>query len=324
MHHIKKRVLIKTVLALVFGLSAASVNAATPTTIVVAFPAGGPADSLARIIAKEMTVTLKAPVVVENKPGGNGAIAASYVGRAAPDGHTLFISSAGAIAINPPLYPKLIYNPEKDLQPISMLVSTPEVLVVPATGTVKNMNDFLAQAKSQAKGVTLSSSGIGSMPHMAISLLKAATHANILHIPYKGAAPAIQDTVGAQVDGFFGDISGLVPFIQDDRLVAIGIAAPKRSPVLPNVPTFDELGIKNVYANNWYGVFAPKGTPAGIVDMLNGAVRTALKAPAVKEYVKTSGLEATPTTPAEFAELIKSDTKKWGDVIKAEGITVNQ
>src|SRR5690606_24619031 len=154
-------------------------------TIVVAFPAGGPADSLARVVAKEMEVTLKTSVIVENKPGGNGAIAASYVGRAAPDGNTLFLSSAGAIAINPPLYPKLVYNPDKDLAPVSRLVSTPEGLVVPAKGKVRNIRDFLNEANN-ASGTTLSSSGIGSMPHMAISLLKAQTRANILHIPYKG------------------------------------------------------------------------------------------------------------------------------------------
>ncbi len=319
----KKLQLSKTILALALGLSAAGVNAAAPTTIVVAFPAGGPADSLARVVAKEMEATLETSVIVENKPGGNGAIAASYVGRAAPDGNTLFLSSAGAIAINPPLYPKLVYNPDKDLTPISMLVSTPEVLVVPSKGKVKNIQDFLSETKAP-DGATLSSSGIGSMPHMAISLLKVQTQANILHIPYKGAAPAIQDTIGGQVGGFFGDISGLVSFIKDDRVRPIAIAAPKRSRVLPDVPTFDELGIKNVYANNWYGLFAPKGTPADRIDEINAAVHAALKSESVLKYVETSGVDVSPTTPAEFAEIIKTDTKKWGDLIKAEGITVNE
>lgn len=319
----KKLALGKTILALALGLSAAGVNASSPTTIVVAFPAGGPADSLARVVAKEMEVTLKTSVIVENKPGGNGAIAASYVGRAAPDGNTLFLSSAGAIAINPPLYPKLVYNPDKDLAPISMLVSTPEVLVVPAKGKVRNIRDFLNEANN-AGGTTLSSSGIGSMPHMAISLLKAQTQANILHIPYKGAAPAIQDTIGGQVGGFFGDISGLVSFIKDDRVLPIAIAAPQRSRVLPEVPTFDELGIKNVYANNWYGIFAPKGTSSDRIATINAAVHAALKSESVLKYVETSGVDVTPTTPAEFADIIKADTKKWGDLIKAEGISVNE
>lgn len=314
----------KCALALVLGMFGAGASANTPTTVVVAFPAGGPADTLARVVAAELEATLKSTVVVENKPGGNGAIAASYVGRAAPDGHTLFLSSAGAIAINPPLYPKLVYNPKKDLQPVTMLVSTPEVLVVPASGDIKSLAEFLDSAKNKPGSATLSSSGIGSMPHMAISLLKIATKADILHVPYKGAAPAIKDTVGGQVGGFFGDISGLMSFIKDNRVRPIAIAAAKRSAVLPDVPTFDELGIKNVHANNWYGMFAPKNTPKEKIDELNQALRAALNSEAVQKYVKTTGLEATPTTPQEFEKLIDEDTKKWGDVIKAEGITVNE
>lgn len=159
---------------------------------------------------------------------------------------------------------------------------------------------------------------------MAISLFRAATNAKILHVPYKGAAPAIKDTVGGQVDGFFGDISGLLSFIRDKRVVPIGIAAPKRSAVLPDVPTFDELGIKNVHANNWYGIFAPAQTPMHTIEALNVAVRAALATPAVQKYVGTSGLEATPTSPDEFARLIDSDTAKWGGLIKEEGITINE
>lgn len=310
--------------AATFAAMAASAQAAAPTTIVVAFPAGGPSDTLARVVAAELETQLKASVVVENKPGGNGAIAASYVARAEPDGKTLFLSSAGAIAINPPLYPKLVYNPKKELQPITMLVSTPEVLVVPAKGDINSVEQFLTKAKEQPGSTTLSSSGVGSMPHMAISLLKAATGADILHVPYKGAAPAITDTVGGQVGGFFGDISGLMPFIKDDKVRPIGIAASKRSALLPDVPTFDELGIKGVHANNWYGMFAPKATPRATIDELNAALRTAMKSEAVQAYVTKSGIEATLTTPDEYEAIIDADTQKWADVIKAEGITVNE
>src|SRR5690606_27574184 len=307
-------------LALVLSVAGASALANAPTTVVVAFPAGGPADTLARVIAAEQETTLKATVVVENRPGGNGAIAASYVGRAAPDGHTLFLSSAGAIAINPPLYPKLVYNPKKELQPVTMLVSTPEVLVVPASGDIKSLGEFLEAARSKPGSVTLSSSGIGSMPHMAISLLKIATKADILHVPYKGAAPAIKDTVGGQVGGFFGDISGLMSFIKDKRVRPIAIAAAKRSAVLPDVPTFDDLGIRNVHANNWYGMFAAKNTSVEIIAMLNQALRAAVHGDAVQKYVQASGLEASPTTPQEFGMMIEEDTRRWGGVIKAGGI----
>lgn len=320
----KKSFIAKAFCAATFAAMAASVQAAAPTTVVVAFPAGGPADTLARVVASELESQLKTTVVVENKPGGNGAIAASHVARAAPDGKTLFLSSAGAIAINPPLYPKLVYNPKKELQPISMLVSTPEVLVVPAKGDIKSVEQFLEQARTHPGTTTLSSSGVGSMPHMAISLLKAATQADILHVPYRGAAPAITDTVGGQVGGFFGDISGLMPFITDNRVRPIGIAAPKRSALLPDVPTFDELGIKGVYANNWYGMFAPKATPREAIDTLNAALHAAMASESVQAYVKKSGIEATPTTPDEYEAIIDADTQKWADVIKAEGITVNE
>jgi tripartite-type tricarboxylate transporter receptor subunit TctC len=319
----KKSIFKHCMLALMLSVSGAAV-ANKPTTVVVAFPAGGPADTLARVIAAEMESTLKSTVVVENKPGGNGAIAASQVGRAAPDGHTLFLSSAGAIAINPPLYPKLVYNPKEDLQPVTMLVSTPEVLVVPSSGSIKSFAEFLDSAKNKPGSMTLSSSGIGSMPHMAISLLKIATKADILHVPYRGAAPAIKDTVGGQVGGFFGDISGLMSFIKDDRVRPIAIAAAKRSAVLPDVPTFDELGVANVHANNWYGMFAPKNTPRQKIDELNKALHEALNSSAVQKYMETTGLEASPSTPEEFEKLIDDDTQKWGDVIKAEGITVNE
>jgi tripartite-type tricarboxylate transporter receptor subunit TctC len=321
---LKKSHFVKAMAGLSLAVAAGTAAAANPTTIVVAFPAGGPADTLARVVATELEGKLGATVVVENKPGGNGAIAASYVARANPDGKTLFLSSAGAIAINPPLYPKLVYNPKKELQPITMLVSTPEVLVVPASGQIHSVEQFLKAARAEPGTVTLASSGVGSMPHMAISLFKAATKTDILHVPYRGAAPAITDTVGGQVGGFFGDISGLMPFIKDNRVRPIGIAAPKRSDILPEVPTFDELNIKNVYANNWYGMFAPKATPAETINALNTALREVMKSESVQAYVKKSGIEATPMSPQEYEAVIDADTSKWAQVIKAEGITINE
>ncbi|MCD0503548.1 Bug family tripartite tricarboxylate transporter substrate binding protein [Bordetella petrii] len=303
------------------GLAAAGAQAQSSTNLVVAFPAGGPADSLARVVAAQLEKELKHPVVVENKPGGNGAIAATYVGRAKPDGNTLFLSSVGAISINPSLYPKLIYDPLNDFVPVSLLVSVPEVLVVGPNSPDKDAKAFVARAKGE--GLSMASSGVGSMPHMAIAQLKLATGANILHVPYKGAAPAITDTIGGQVGGFIGDVSGLMPHIKSGKARALAIAAPKRSPVLPDVPTFDELGVPNVYANNWYGVFAPKGTPADTVASLNQVLGKVLASAELKEYADATGVELSPTTPGKFGEIVRDDAKKWGDLIRAEGITVN-
>ena len=305
----------------VLALAAAGAHAQSTTSLVVAFPAGGPADSLARIVAAQLEKELKHPVLVENKPGGNGAIAATYVGRARPDGQTLFLSSVGAISINPSLYPKLIYDPFNDFAPVSLLVSVPEVLVVGPDSPSKDAKAYIARAKSE--GLSMASSGVGSMPHMAIVQLKLATGGNILHVPYKGAAPAITDTIGGQVAGFIGDVSGLMSHIKAGKARALAIAAPKRSPVLPDVPTFDELGVPNVYANNWYGVFAPKGTPADTVAALNKVIGKVLASPELKAYAESTGVELSPTTPQQFAGIVRDDAKKWGDLIRAEGITVN-
>lgn len=313
--------LFKYVSAAVLSVAAMSVQAQSSTSLVVAFPAGGPADSLARIVAAELEKNLKQPVLVENKPGGNGAIAASYVARARPDGKTLFLSSVGAISINPALYPTLIYDPIKDFVPVSLLVSVPEVLVVGPKSPYDDAQAFVAKAKSD--GLSMASSGVGSMPHMAIVQLKLSADGDILHVPYKGAAPAITDTIGGQVDGFIGDVSGLMPHIQSGKAKALAIAAPKRSSVLPDVPTFDELNVPDVYANNWYGVFAPKGTPDDTVAELNAVLAQVLGSAALQDYAESTGVELSPTSAQAFAELVDEDTKKWGDLIRAEGITGN-
>src|SRR5690606_7073050 len=177
---------------------------------------------------------------------------------------------------------------------------------------------------SSGNGVTLASSGIGSMPHMAIAQLTRSTGVDALHVPYSGAAPAINDSIGGQVDGFFGDISGLLQFLKDGRLKPVGVASQKRSPALPDVPTFSELGYPDVIAINWYGVFAPKGTPADAINHLNKAFNKAMQTPKVQEYVKSTGVESFSTTPEEFAKMVSDDSAKWAALIEAENITVDE
>jgi len=295
-------------------------HAAQPVRLVVAFPPGGPADTLARVLAKELADELKESVIVENKPGANGAIAITYVMRSPADGSVLFLSSAGAIAINPALYPSLPYKPQEDLTPISLVVHTPEVLVVapnnPSHGGDHPAADFVTASRQRAKPATLASSGIGSMPHMAIELFKQQTKVGFLHVAYKGAAPAISDTIGGHVEAFFGDVSGLMPFIKDKQLVAIGVAAPQRLKALPDVPTLAEQGIPNVEASNWYGVFGPKGMSPQLVAQLNTAVGKALKSKPLIDNLATQGVEPTASTPQAFRELIQRDTEKWTKVVK--------
>ena len=307
--------------ALTTAFAFASVSiAAQPTRLVVAFPPGGPADSLARILAKELETELNTTVIVENKPGANGAIAANYVMRSPADGSVLFLSSAGAIAINPSLYPTLSYKSTEDFTPIALVVHTPEVLVVSPKNPIKTASDYVAAAAKRSEPSALASSGVGSMPHMTIELLKAQTKVDFLHVAYKGAAPAIADTIGGHVEAFIGDVSGLMPFINDGQLVALGVAAPARLKSLPNVPTLAEQGIPNVEASNWYGVFAPKGVSADVVAKLNGAVRNGLKASALINNLASLGVEPSPSSPDEFRDLVQKDTAKWASVIKAGNV----
>jgi tripartite-type tricarboxylate transporter receptor subunit TctC len=310
----------RIVLCLILATLPYASHAAPVTRLIVAFPPGGPADTLARLLAKEMETQLGGNVIVENRPGANGAIAANYVMRGPADGSVLWLTSAGAIVINPSLYPKLPYDPRKDFAPVSLVVNTPEVLVVSPANPATTARDFVASARKRDQPGNIASSGIGSMPHMALALFNASTGVNFLHVAYKGAAPAITDTMGGHVDAFFGDVSGLMPFIKEKALKPIGVAAPARLSALPDVPTLAELGIPNVEASNWYGVLAPAAVPQQTLERLNAAVGKALSSKTLRDSLAAQGVEPTATTPQAFAQLIASDTDKWRRVIEAGNI----
>jgi tripartite-type tricarboxylate transporter receptor subunit TctC len=299
------------------GLAAAQV---VPTRIVVSFTPGGPVDAVARGVAEQLGKELGHPVVVDNRPGANGAIGAMEVLRAPPDGRTIWITSVGAAAINPALYDKLPYDMQRDFAPVSLVVDNVELLVVNAADPSKSAADFVARAKAAPQPVAMASSGIGSIPHLAIEQLADATGARFVHVPYKGAAPAITDLMGGQVGGFFGDVPGLIGHVKGGKLRALGIAAPQRHPSLPDVPTLEEQGIKGVDTVNWYAFFVSAKTPPAVIDGLNKAVRAALTTPAVRDKLLASGADPRPTTPQELAALLKSDTDKWARLIKAKGI----
>ncbi len=290
------------------------------TRLVVAFPPGGPVDLVARTLADALGKALGQQVIVENKAGANGSIAAEYVAHAAPDGQTIWLTSVGAVSVNPALYEKLPYDPQRDLVPVSLVVRNVEVLVVPANAPYSDGAAFIAAARKSVQPFTLASSGTGSMPHLSMELLADASKAPLLHVPYKGAAPAINDVIAGHVQGFIGDIPALLGFIKGGKLKAIGIAAPKRHALLPEVKTFDEMGLPGVHSDNWYGLVAPKGTPAAEVDRLNRALRKALDVEAVHSRLVASGTEPAPSTPAELAALIRSDLARWSAVVKAKKI----
>ena len=290
------------------------------TRLVVAFPPGGPVDFVARTISEALSRELGQQVIVENRAGANGAIAAEVVSRAAPDAGTLWLTSVGAVAINPSLYEKLAYDPQRDLVPVSLVANNVEVLVVPANAPWNTGAEFVAAARQSGARMNLASSGTGSVPHLAMEMLNDAAHINILHVPYKGAAPAITDVIAGHVNGFFGDIPGLIGHIKSGKLKAIGIASPRRHPLLPDVRTFDEMGVPGVDSDNWYALFTSRGTPLPEADRVAQALRRALATESVRSRLLASGAEPAPSTPAELAALLRSDTAKWARVVKSKNI----
>ena len=313
-----RRTLLATAGAL--GLAAATPSRAQgkPVRIIVAFAPGGPVDSVARVIAGPLGEALGRPVIVDNKPGANGVIGAQDTVRAAPDGSTLLFTSVGTATINPSMYEKLPSDMYSDLAPVALVVNNEEVLVVNADNKARTAADFVANAKAAAAETPMGSSGIGSVPHLAIEQLGGATGAKFLHIPYKGAAPALTDLMGGRVDGFFGDVPGLIGFVKSGRLRALGVASTHRHPSMPDVPTFAEQGLAGVDTNNWYGIFVGARTPPEVVATLNKAIRTAIGKSADK--LLAMGAEPAPSSPDELAALVKADTAKWGALIKAKGI----
>jgi tripartite-type tricarboxylate transporter receptor subunit TctC len=288
--------------------------------IVISFPPGGPVDFVARVLADGLSKELNQTVVVDNRPGANGGIAAQVVAKAPPDGNTLWLTSAGAAVMNPALYDSLTYDMQRDFLPVALVVNNSEVLVVNPANPARSAAELVVMSKQKPDGLAIASSGIGSMPHLAMELMADSTKANLLHVPYKGAAPALTDVMGNQVVGFFGDIPGLIGFVRGGKLKALAIAAPKRHPLLPDVPTLDEQGIHGVESNNWYALFAPAKTPPARIEELNKAVRRVLTIEPYRSRLLDSGAEPMPGSSEELLVLVKTDTAKWGKIIKNKKI----
>ena len=293
---------------------------AKTTRIVVSFTSGGPVDAVARTLSERLGKELGRTVLIDNKPGANGAIGAVDVMKSAPDGSTLWFTSVGAAAINSSLYEKLPYDMQRDFVPVSLVVNNVELLVAQQGNPARDAAEFVAATKKRADPTPMGSSGTGSIPHLAIEQLADASGAKLLHVPYKGAAPAITDLMGGQISGFFGDVPGLLGHLQGGRLKALGVASGKRHPSLPEVKTLGEQGIQGVDTNNWYALFAPAKTPPEIVAAVNKAVRRTLADPAVREKLLKTGTEPVGSTPQELAAIQKRDTEKWAKLIRAKNI----
>lgn len=288
------------------------------TRILVAFPPGGPVDFTARTLSEQLGKELNQTVIIENKAGANGAIAAEVLIKAPADGTTMWLSSVGAVAINPALYPNLPYNPQNDLAPVSLVVNNVELLVVNPASPANDPQQFINL--SRQKRLNMASSGTGSVPHLAMELLASATKGELVHVPYKGAAPAITDVIAGHVDGFFGDIPGLIPHIRSGKLKPVALASKRRHPLFPDIKTFEEIGVTGVDSDNWYALFVHRNTPAADIERLNQAIRRTLANDAVRKRLLASGAEPSPNSPAEMAALLRTDSEKWGRVIRDKKI----
>ncbi len=310
--------------ALLLATSLHAQTSSKPVRIVVSFAPGGPVDFTARTIAEPLGRALGRNVIIENKPGANGAIGAAEVLRAEADGSTIWITSVGAAAINPALYDKLPYSTQRDFAPVSLVSNNVEVFVTSLKEPARDMPEFLAAARAGKTGQAIASSGRGSIPHLALAQMEGVTSVDFLHVPYNGMAPALTDLLGGQVAGAFADVAAVLGQIKGGRLKALGVAAPKRYPGLPEVKTFEEQGIRGMDTNNWYALFVSAKTPPAVVEALNKAVQAAVADPAASAKLLQAGSEPKSSTPQELAALLKSDTEKWARLIKARGITVDQ
>jgi len=292
-------------------------------TLVVGFPPGGSNDIVARIIAQPLGQVLGVPVVVENRPGANAILGTDHVARSAPDGYTITLGSASPLAISPSTYPKMPFDPLKDLTGITTIASTSELVAMHPSAKVNSLAELFAL--SQQREVTLASSGNGGLPHLAIELLKKASKGKIVHVPYKGAGPAITDAMGGHVDGIVMDLPALLPGVRDGRLRPVVMADDKRSSALPDVPSAKEAGSAGVIAVNWFAVMAPARTPQPIVDKLFAALTQVMQTPQVVKQLKDNAMEPflQPSTAA-FDKFFKDELVRWGTIARESGAKVEQ
>ena len=292
-----------------------------PIGVVVAFPPGGPTDYVGRLIADKMTGLLGQRVYIENRPGANGTVGGANVAQSDPDGYSLFLTTAGAVTVSPHIMPKIPYDPLRDFAPVAEVVTNTEVLVVSPKLGIKNARKLVALAKSKPGGVTFASTGIGSPPHLAQVLFADSAGVKFLHVPYRGAAPALTDLLGGQVQVFAADVPAVISQIRAGTVLPIGVAADKRNAILADVPTLAEQGYPDTEASNWYALLAPANTPPAVIAKLNRAVNTALDDPQVRQKLVQSGAIPVGGTPQELGTFLKTEYEKWGRVVAAHHIT---
>lgn len=312
--------------ALALAPLAAHAQAAFPTrpiTIVVPFSAGGTTDILARVIGQYMSKDLGQPVIVDNRAGAGGNIGAQNVARAAPDGYTILMGTVGTHAINQSLYKKMPFDPIKDFAPLSRVALVPNLLVANPAQPFKSVKELIAYAKANPGKVTFGSSGSGTSIHLSGEMFQHMAGVKMQHVPYRGSSPAVTDLLGGQIAVMFDNMPSAIGHVKAGKLRALAVTTPKRSPALPDVPTIAEAGVPGYSATSWFGLLAPANTPAPVVARLNASILKALADPEVKKKMAEQGAEPFGEKPEQFAEFIRSETAKWGTIVKQSGATAD-
>ena len=292
-----------------------------PIKLIAPFPAGGLADVLARAVGDEMSKTLGQPIIVENRAGAGGNVGADAVAKAAPDGYTLLMTSAGILTANQFLYAQMPFNVETAFIPVSNVADMSMLVVVNPKVEAKSLKELVALAKAQPGKLNFGSPGIGTTGHLGLAMLMYAAKLEIGHVPYRGAAPAVTDLIAGQIDGVVDNPPTVISHIQSGKLRPLAVAAKQRMALLPDVPTAAEEGVANYEASSWFGIAAPAGTPPAVVARLHSAIAAAVRTPAMQERFSKSGARLIGDNPQEFAARIAAERKTWGEVIKAANIT---
>jgi tripartite-type tricarboxylate transporter receptor subunit TctC len=290
--------------------------------IVVAFPPGGPIDIVARMITAKLGEAMGQSVIVDNRGGAGGTIGVDHVAKSAPDGYSMVLSST-SLAIYPHVFPNLPFDVQRDLAPVSMVTTTPELVVVHPALPVKDIKDLIALAKARPGQINAASTGNGGLPHLVLELFKSETRTDIVHVPYGGAAAATTNTLGGHTQMMIADLPVLLPHVQSNRLRAIAITVDKRSVLLPGLPSMVEQGVTKVDAANWYGIFVAGKTPREVIDRLNAGLNKALADRDLRDRLAARGADPLPGTPEQLAAMLKTDYNKWGPVVKAAGVKLD-
>ena len=326
-HHTTRRTLLAALAIAAVGTVPATAFAQAyptkPVTIIVPFAAGGTTDILARIIGQALTTELGQSVIVDNRAGAGGNIGGGIAAKAPADGYTLFMGTVGTHAINASLYKKMPFDPVKDFASLSRVANVPNLLVANPAQPFKSVKELIAYAKANPGKLNFGSSGSGSSIHLSGELFKSMAKVDMVHVPYKGSAPAVTDLLGNQIGIMFDNMPSAIQHVRSGKLVPLAVTTAKRSPELPNVPTIAEAGVPGYEATSWFGMFAPADTPAPVLAKLNTALVKVLNQADVKKKINDQGAEAMSETPEQFAAFIKTESVKWGKVVKESGASLD-